>query len=60
MSSAALDRRATRWLARRAFEAGAIEPVSWEFIHDEPARAGEVLEFTRWLAGEEGSHGDEA
>ena len=47
-----LDRRATRFLARKAFDAGALDPVSWEFIHDEPERADEVIEFTRWLAGE--------
>ena len=48
----ALEHRATRFLARKAFDAGALDPVSWEFILDEPERAEEVLEFTRWLAGE--------
>ena len=47
-----LEARATRWLARRAFEDGALDPVDWDFINDYPERADEVLEFTRWLAGE--------
>ncbi len=51
-SAEALDHRTTRWLARRAFEDGALDPVSWEFIHDELERADEVLEFTRWLSAE--------
>ena len=50
-----IDDRATRFLARAAFDAGALDPVSWEFIHDNPHRAGEVLDFTRWLSG--GDHG---
>jgi hypothetical protein len=45
-----LEHRATRFLARAAFEAGAIEPVDFEFILDFPARAAEVLAFTRWLS----------
>jgi len=43
--------RATRWLARRALEAGAIDPVSFDFLVESPDRANEVLEFTQWLSG---------
>lgn len=45
------DAKTTRWLARRAFESGALDPVSWEFIDEEPDRAEEVSEFVEWLSG---------
>lgn len=48
-----LEHRATRILACAAFKAGALDPVDLDFIIDEPARADEVLEFDRWLAGDE-------
>lgn len=48
-----LDARATRWLARKAFEAKALDPISFEFLLEEPERAEEVPEFTDWLAGAE-------
>lgn len=51
MSSATkLEQRATRWLARKAFEDKAIDPVTYEFLTDEPERADEVPEFEEWLA----------
>ena len=58
VGTARLDRRATRFLAGKAFDARALDPVSWEFIHDEPARASEVPEFTRWLAGDVDAEGE--
>ncbi len=53
----ALDARATRWLARRALDAGVLDPVTWEFIHDEPERAHECTEFVRWLADDTDTEG---
>lgn len=47
-----IDLRATRWLARRAFEQRALDAVNWEFIDEEPHRADEVPEFSAWLVGE--------
>lgn len=51
-SPAALSARATRFLARAAFDAGALDPITWEFIHDEPQRADECSEFVQWLSAE--------
>lgn len=51
-TSKTLDHRATRWLAKRAFKAGHLDPISWEFIDEAPERAHEVAEFVDWLAGE--------
>lgn len=48
-----VDLRATRWLARRAFEARALDAVNWEFIDEAPHRADEVPEFSAWLVGDE-------
>jgi hypothetical protein len=45
-----LEARATRLLAERALEARAIGVVDWEFIDGNPGRAGEVAEFSAWLA----------
>lgn len=45
-----LDHRATRFLARAAFDARAIDPVTFEFLIDEPERFEESPEFTDWLA----------
>lgn len=57
--SAIIEERATRFLARHAYKEGAISPICFEFILDEPDRCDEVLEFTRWLAGAPVSPDDE-
>lgn len=45
-----LEARATRFLARAAFAARAIDPITFEFILDNPERAEECSEFVDWLA----------
>lgn len=55
MNAQTLEARATRWLARRAFAAGAIDPVTLDFILDEPTRAEECSEWIEWLAAEAAS-----
>ena len=47
-----IDRLATRYLARHAMHAEAIDPSDFDFIDENPERAHEVSEFVTWLCGE--------
>jgi hypothetical protein len=40
---------ATRYLARKAYEDGALDLAMKEFIFDHPERADEVPEFVTWM-----------
>lgn len=45
------EHEGTRKLALAAYNAQALDPEDYDFIEQNPERAEEVLEFTRWLAG---------
>lgn len=46
-----LDQKTTRWLAKQAFLLRELDPVTFEFILDEPERAEECSEWIDWLCG---------